>query len=548
MNYIFGSSLSSKQSSEASKSSASQVTKTMKPSSNSIASVSKPILASSSKKVSPSTSSSSSSKLLSKRLYEEHTSVDYSEAKKAKVIDNVLTSKTKNWSSKEPSQSNDKSRASFGKIKMFSGPATTPRPSQSSSKSSNDVPVSPEHEIIPIGLELGKLYAPRKKHLRSIYESLLPYVKNGEDSRKEIIKAAKDIEYKVYQESSKSTSGYHSKIASKMVSIRKCNTLQQFYEAIAPPKVLTAFEKLTTPMQVTVCEQLLHDEDTLYNYGFWFRTHESDPEIYIANKDKDPVCMTANVTELTPESMVKCSRCNLPFQHDKQNSQCRFHDGVKQFKLKADKTYSCCNEGLTALGCTIEDWHTFTGNEFRHVRTEFEPTPWANLGEDSPLSAYAIDCEMIFTTRGHELARVTLIDFDGKMVFDWFVETVGRVVDYVTKWSGITEELFKAATRHSFEEVRQELFKYINSKTFVIGHGLDSDLKILKLIHLRVLDTTILFPHKFGPPYKKKLKLLVQEHLFKTIQEEDATGHDSLEDSLAALQLVKLKLNDLASK
>jgi RNA exonuclease 1 len=51
------------------------------------------------------------------------------------------------------------------------------------------------------------------------------------------------------------------------------------------------------------------------------------------------------------------------------------------------------------------------------------------------LDVAAIDCEMIYTTAGMHLARVSVVDGAGKQVFDQLVrlsENV-KVIDYVTR-------------------------------------------------------------------------------------------------------------------
>ncbi len=93
------------------------------------------------------------------------------------------------------------------------------------------------------------------------------------------------------------------------------------------------------------------------------------------------------------------------------------------------------------------------------------------------------------------------------------------------------------------------------------------------MIHSKVIDTTVLYPHKFGSPYKRSLKELAKQHLKKFIQQidENKLGHDSFEgkiewyldilsdgsinyynsfvssvwylDALAAMDLAKLKIS-----
>lgn len=67
-------------------------------------------------------------------------------------------------------------------------------------------------------------------------------------------------------------------------------------------------------------------------------------------------------------------------------------------------------------------------------------------------------------------------------------------------------------------EVQATLLLMFNSKTILIGHSLESDLKAMRLIHSSVIDTSVLFPHKMGPPKKRALRGLASDYLKKIIQ------------------------------
>lgn len=86
------------------------------------------------------------------------------------------------------------------------------------------------------------------------------------------------------------------------------------------------------------------------------------------------------------------------------------------------------------------------------------------------------------------------------------------------RYSGITEKLLENETR-TIRDVQAVLLSMFHSKTILIGHSLESDLKALKLIHHNVVDTSVLFPHKQGPPKKRALKTLCIENLKRIIQE-----------------------------
>lgn len=59
----------------------------------------------------------------------------------------------------------------------------------------------------------------------------------------------------------------------------------------------------------------------------------------------------------------------------------------------------------------------------------------------------------------------------------------------------------------------------VSADTILMGHSLESDLKALKLIHTSVVDTSLVFPHKMGLPYKRALKNLLKEYCQKIIQD-----------------------------
>lgn len=77
-------------------------------------------------------------------------------------------------------------------------------------------------------------------------------------------------------------------------------------------------------------------------------------------------------------------------------------------------------------------------------------------------------------------------------------------------------------------DVQAVLLSMFNSKTILIGHSLESDFKALKLIHGCVVDTSVLYPHRMGPPMKRALKTLCIENLKRIIQEDGEFVHETV--------------------
>lgn len=159
----------------------------------------------------------------------------------------------------------------------------------------------------------------------------------------------------------------------------------------------------------------------------------------------------------------------------------------------------------------------------------------------------AMDCEMCITSPEgvtpavYSLTRVSLIDWDGNVVLDEFVKPKDPITNYVTAYSGITPATLENVTT-TLEDMQQKLLSILTPHTILIGHSLNSDFAALRLTHPFIIDTTLTFPHPRGPPLKSSLKWLAQKYLNREIQQgHGSTGHNSIEDARACLDLVKQK-------
>lgn len=163
-------------------------------------------------------------------------------------------------------------------------------------------------------------------------------------------------------------------------------------------------------------------------------------------------------------------------------------------------------------------------------------------GKKTP-DVFAVDCEMVKTSIGLELARVTMIKLtkvsrsgltESEVVWDAIVKPSCPVIDYLSIYSGMTEEIMSNAC-YSLNQVQLALSATIAEEDILIGHSLENDLRALRFHHSRVVDTALLFRPTHAR-FKYSLRTLAAKLLKSQIQ-LPGQPHCSREDAATALEL-----------
>ncbi|CAL4114396.1 unnamed protein product, partial [Meganyctiphanes norvegica] len=225
----------------------------------------------------------------------------------------------------------------------------------------------------------------------------------------------------------------------------------------------------------------------------------------------------------------KCGHCKRIYSVYNPPKPCRYHWRGYRHELGVN---ICCNRPkggafcATAPRCVTDD--VDANNLLGYKNTSV-------VGRGGP-DVYAIDAEMVYTEDCMEACAVTLVGANCKVVYETRFLPDKPIIDYNTHHSDLTEKDFRY-TSTTLNHVHQELLRYLGPSTILVGHGLSHDLLRLKLIHNKIVDTSVLFPLKDGKT--RGLQSLEEEYL-----EDKAESDHKLKctgDAIVTMRLALLK-------
>jgi hypothetical protein len=378
----------------------------------------------------------------------------------------------------------------------------------------------------------------------------------------------------------------------------KSSVLEEFQKRYMPPKPPPAAREmsvetgLTARQEIAVLAHLITPLKGLEAHGY----------VTAAPTAEEIEAATAGVE--AAGGFERCDRCGtrfrvFPGRNSDETSKsfgrltstemgCTYHFS-RPFRPAKSSTgageqesyHLCCRAAIGSKGCTSASDHVFKVSEVKRMASvlQFESTPWPE-DPDRERRPIAFDCEMGYTTFGMELIRLTAVSWpSNQQVLDVLVRPLGEVIDYNTRFSGVSQEHFSKGLPYSAAEkskpgqddspalsedgeleqeqqqqplqvvespivARKLLFDLLTPDTPLIGHAIDNDLNTCRIIHPTIVDTVLLFPHPRGLPVRYGLKMLTAKYLERSIQTGGALGHDSKEDARATGDLVRFKVGE----
>lgn len=206
-------------------------------------------------------------------------------------------------------------------------------------------------------------------------------------------------------------------------------------------------------------------------------------------------------------------------QKMRQNVKTKMRHGEESGHLNADKHSS--------------DAGNFSAFMPRAVRVDANPT-----------NIVALDCEMVGVGpdgRTDALARVSVVNYAGDVLYDAFVKPGEAVVDYRTRWSGVrAEDISDDSTAVDLYKAQETVGGLLKGR-IVVGHAIKNDFRVLKIAHPwhQIRDTSEFYKRLWKRHRRNRpaLRMLVAQVLgVDTFQNSE---HDSCEDARAALALYK---------
>ncbi|EQB60287.1 rna exonuclease [Vairimorpha apis BRL 01] len=166
------------------------------------------------------------------------------------------------------------------------------------------------------------------------------------------------------------------------------------------------------------------------------------------------------------------------------------------------------------------------------------PNKNSTFNNNSNYFLVSLDIEMVTTVNGKNIGRITILDHLGNNIYDQYVKPLDLVVNYETEFSGLTKE--NVSNGITIDQMKSDISCIIGKNTYILGHGLENDLTVLRMYHSKLIDTSYLFLSTSSR--RVSLKQLSNVYLKTRIHDG---CHCSEEDAKMCLLLLSIKIQEM---
>ncbi|MED6207922.1 hypothetical protein PIB30_040085 [Stylosanthes scabra] len=161
---------------------------------------------------------------------------------------------------------------------------------------------------------------------------------------------------------------------------------------------------------------------------------------------------------------------------------------------------------------------------------------------------FAVDCEMVLCEDGTEaVVKVCVVDHNLEVKLNELVKPGKAIADYRTEITGISSQDLEAVTC-SLPDIQKSMKKLLENGAILVGHSLHNDLRVLKIDHVRVVDTAYIFQSSDGSIHKRpSLNNLCKTVLGYEVRKDGAL-HNCLDDARAAMELLLARVKNGVDK
>ncbi|XP_068220059.1 exonuclease GOR-like [Palaemon carinicauda] len=246
---------------------------------------------------------------------------------------------------------------------------------------------------------------------------------------------------------------------------------------------------------------------------------------------------TNRYSQIPNNETRECSRCGAVYSVQENGKAvkpeiCKYHP----HKTQKSFPHRCCQGIPGTKPCKIALQHVFEAMDLDNL-TGFLRTK-DNISVTSR-EVYAVDTEMIYTEGGLEVGCLSIVNIDCNVVYQTVIVPSNHILDYNTEMSKLSPLDFVGETT-TIKRVHEKLQTLWGPNTILVGHGLERDLLKLRVIHDKVVDTQVLYPHNKGPPFLNSLHNLKERYL--SHQKYAKGSYKCSNEAIAVMSLTKLRV------